>query len=603
VQVIATAGHVDHGKSTLVRALTGMEPDRWAEERRRGMTIDLGFAWTMLPSGEEIAFVDVPGHEKFTANMLAGVGPVPAVLLVVAADGGWSPQSTEHVAALDALGVRHGLLAVTRSDLADPQPVIADALHRLSATSLGTVEAVATSAPTGEGLDALSDALGRLVADLPPPDTGARVRLWVDRAFTMRGFGTVLTGTLGAGRVAVGDAFELGDERVVVRGIESLGRRSPELSAVARVALNLRAIPREEVQRGQVLLTPGAWLRTDRVDVRLTATEPPKLPRQLVLHIGSAAVPVGLRALGPRHLRLDLRTPLPLQVGDRALLRDPGLRQVLTGVVVLDPAPPSLARRGAARQRATVLDEVGDRPDFAGEVQRRQVVSRDLLARLGAPAPPAGDPRLGPAVVDHSGWLVAAAQWNRWTSDIGHLVERQDRRDDRLVHHGVSRAEAVRELGLPDPVLLAPLVAANDQLELADGQVRDRHRGRVLDPALAAAVQPLLDRFALSPFDAPSAGELTGSGLESRRLAAAGAAGAVLVLPGEVVVAADAAARAIEILARLPQPFTTSEARQALRTSRKVVIPLLEHLDRAGSTRRVDGAHRVVADRFLRATP
>jgi selenocysteine-specific elongation factor len=249
VQVIATAGHVDHGKSTLVRALTGMEPDRWAEERRRGMTIDLGFAWTALASGEEIAFVDVPGHERFTTNMLAGVGPVPAALLVVAADGGWAAQTTEHVAALDSLGVRHGLLAITRSDLADPEPVMADALERLSATTLGCTEAIAVSAPTGVGLVDLSAALERLVASLPAPDIDARVRLWVDRSFTMRGFGTVLTGTLGAGRIAVGDPLELADETVVVRGLESLGRGAPSLSAVSRVALNLRAVPREQVQR------------------------------------------------------------------------------------------------------------------------------------------------------------------------------------------------------------------------------------------------------------------------------------------------------------------------------------------------------------------
>ena len=149
MQVIATAGHVDHGKSALVRALTGMEPDRWAEERRRGLTIDLGFAWTKLPGGERVAFVDVPGHERFVPNMLAGLGPVPAVLFVVAADGGWMPQSAEHLAAIDAVGISHGLLAVTRSDLADPGPATRQALDRISRTSLGAVPAVAVSAVTG----------------------------------------------------------------------------------------------------------------------------------------------------------------------------------------------------------------------------------------------------------------------------------------------------------------------------------------------------------------------------------------------------------------------------------------------------------------------
>ena len=186
MHVVATAGHVDHGKSTLVRALTGMEPDRWAEERRRGMTIDLGFAWTTLESGRTVAFVDVPGHERFVGTMLAGVGPVPAVVLVVAADEGWMPQSTEHVDALSALGVREGLLVITRSDLMAPELALADAGEHLAGTPLAGVPAVTVAATTGAGLPALRTALDALVARLPAPDGAADVRLWVDRAFTIR---------------------------------------------------------------------------------------------------------------------------------------------------------------------------------------------------------------------------------------------------------------------------------------------------------------------------------------------------------------------------------------------------------------------------------
>jgi selenocysteine-specific elongation factor len=178
-----------------------MEPDRWAEERRRGMTIDLGYAWTGLPSGATVAFVDVPGHERFVANMLAGVGPVPAAMVVVAADEGWRAQSAEHLAALDALDVRHGLLVVTRSDLADPGPAVRQARTEIAATSLGAVEAVAVSGVTGAGLDELRAALDRLAARLPAPDPDAAVRLWIDRAFTVKGAGTVVTGTLGGGRL------------------------------------------------------------------------------------------------------------------------------------------------------------------------------------------------------------------------------------------------------------------------------------------------------------------------------------------------------------------------------------------------------------------
>src|SRR5262249_59822900 len=208
MQVIATAGHVDHGKSALLRALTGMEPDRWEEERRRGLTIDLGFVWTDGTRGP-IAFVDVPGHERFVGNMLAGVGPVPAVLFVVAADEGWMPQSAEHLLALHALGVSHGLLVVTKIDVMEPDLAAEEALEQIQRTSLADIAWVAVSARTGEGLPRLREALDELVARLPDSDPSVPVRLWVDRGFTIRGAGLVVTGTLAAGTVRVGDALEV----------------------------------------------------------------------------------------------------------------------------------------------------------------------------------------------------------------------------------------------------------------------------------------------------------------------------------------------------------------------------------------------------------
>jgi selenocysteine-specific elongation factor len=236
--VIATAGHVDHGKSTLVRALTGMEPDRWAEERRRGMTIDLGYAWMTLPAGDKLAFVDVPGHERFVPNMLAGLGPVPAVMFVVAADGGWMPQSAEHLAAVDALGVRHGLLVITRSDLADPAPATRQARAEIARTSLGAVEAISVSAVTGQGLDDLRAALVRLVDSLgaAAPARPTPIRLWIDRSFTIKGAGTVVTGTLPAGTVRNGQELALAPSgrTVRVRGLEALGEPAATVTGVAR---------------------------------------------------------------------------------------------------------------------------------------------------------------------------------------------------------------------------------------------------------------------------------------------------------------------------------------------------------------------------------
>ncbi|HET6211527.1 MAG TPA: selenocysteine-specific translation elongation factor, partial [Micromonosporaceae bacterium] len=363
--VVATAGHVDHGKSTLLRALTGMEPDRWAQERERGMTIDLGYVWATLPSGAPLAFVDVPGHERFVPNMLAGVGPVPAVLFVVAADEGWMPQSAEHLAALDALGVRHGLLVVTRADLGDAALAAAEAREYLRGTSLADIEAVCVSAVTGAGLGDLWAALDRLVAALPAPDPAAPLRLWVDRVFVIRGSGTVVTGTLGAGTIRVGDELQVGADRVRVRGLQALQRRCEEVSPVARVAVNLRGAPRAGLRRGSALLTPDRWQLTDVLDawLDLPPGEDAVPPAASTLHIGSARVPARMRLLGPPDgsrlaVRLSLGSPLPLHIGDRALLRDASQTRgtrVLGRVTALDVRPPALRRRGASAGRGREL--------------------------------------------------------------------------------------------------------------------------------------------------------------------------------------------------------------------------------------------------------
>ena len=237
--VVATAGHVDHGKSTLVQALTGQDPDRLEEEHRRGLSIELGYVWTRFDDLGNVAFVDVPGHQKFITTTLAGVGPVPVVLFVVAADDPWMPQAAEHLAALDALDVTRGVLVVTRADLADPRAALGRARAELARTTLAYIPDVVVSARTGAGLDELRTALATELARLPRPDPAADVRLWVDRAFHVRGSGTVVTGTLPEGTVSVGDTLAVGDRLVRVRGLESLGTARDHLSGVARVALNL----------------------------------------------------------------------------------------------------------------------------------------------------------------------------------------------------------------------------------------------------------------------------------------------------------------------------------------------------------------------------
>ncbi|MFJ2087215.1 selenocysteine-specific translation elongation factor [Micromonospora chokoriensis] len=580
--VVATAGHVDHGKSTLVRALTGMEPDRWAEERRRGMTIDLGFAWTTLPSGGTVAFVDVPGHERFVPNMLAGVGPVPAALIVVAADEGWMPQSAEHLAALDALGVAYGLLAVTRADLADPGPATARARAEIAATSLGAVPAVAVSGLTGAGLPELRSALDRLAARVPAPAVDDPVRLWVDRTFTVRGSGTVVTGTLGGGRLRVGDELEVagGDEPVRVRGLHSLGEARPEVTAVARVAVNLRGTPRDRLGRGDALLTPGRFHSTDLVDVRLAGDPAADLPATLTLHVGSAAVPVRVRPLGPDTVRLRLARPLPLLVGDRALLRDPGRHHVTGGVRVLDVAPPPLARRGAAAARAQVLSELDGRPDLAGELRRRRLVRAGTLIRMGVPvhtAPVAGD------------WLADPAHWQRLGEQVTEEVARYAR--EHPLEPGMPVDALRQRLALPDRVLVEALV--RPPLRVHAGRVGTASVDALPEP-VARAVQRVRAEYGDRPFRAPEADRLVDLGLGPREIGAAVRAGALLRLADNVVLLPDALDGAVRVLAGLPQPFTLSAARQALDTTRRVAVPLLELLDRRGATRRLPDDARIV---------
>ena len=619
MHVIATAGHVDHGKSTLIHRLTGTQPDRWAEERRRGLTIDLGFAWTRLPSGEVAAFVDVPGHERFVGNMLAGVGPVPAVLFVVAADEGWRPQSEEHLTALDALSVEHGVLVVTRTDLADPEPAREQALDRLAGTSLGRggpVPSVAVSGLTGDGMDSLVAQLEAMLARLPDPDREADVRLWIDRSFTISGAGTVVTGTLRAGRLRVGDellpytatANDAGP-RPRVRGLQALGADLDEVRAPARVAVNLRGLSYDALRRGDALLTPDAWVGTDLVDVRLRrlyrsphpiqdrtgGTEPEQLVRStgtLMLHLGSAAVAVRPRPLDAQGdlVRLRLARDLPLRVGDRGLLRDPGQHRVLAGVEVLDVIPPALDRRGSARARARELADAFDdglpRPDALAAVllRRHGLVAADRLRMVGLPT-------VGRLVETGSGrtWCVDQTYWHQLLRRVPE--ELAGWREQNPLTAGMPGKALRQRLELPAE-LLEPLLAEAD-LRVRDGYVLDGRRTS-LPAAVDRAVRAVEQDLAESPFEAPTADRLRTLGLGGRELAAAVRAGRLVRIADGLVLLPGAEWQAVSRLAELPQPFTLSLARQALGTTRRVAVPLLELLHDRGVTERLsDGTHRV----------
>jgi selenocysteine-specific elongation factor len=496
--------------------------------------------------------------------MLAGVGPAPVVMFVVAADEGWMPQSAEHLAALDALGVGDGLLVVTKADLADPAQATADALRRLAGTSLEAVPALAVSGRTGEGMPSLVAALAELAGRTPAPDTAADVRLWVDRSFTVPGAGTVVTGTLAAGTLRTGDDLVVSStgETVRIRGLQALGESRETVSAVARAAVNLRGVDQAAVARGDALLTPDAWLPTGQLDVRLRRAA--KLPRELVAHVGAAAVPVHVRPLGTDTARLSLSSPLPLRVGDRGLLRDPGAHRIAAGFDVLDVRPPSLARRGAARARAAQLQRPAPDP-----LRGRGFVSVVDARAMGWPG---GGRRIGAWLAHEEDRAALAA---RASTAVTEWLERNPLAPGMPV-------ESVRQtLGLPATEIVAELLNRND-FTVARGLVR-RHGDR-LPPDVDRAVRQIEDGFAEHPFRAPEADRLRAIGLGKKQLAAAVRLGRLTSLTDGVVLGPHAEERAAQILAALEQPFTVSEARRALDTTRRVAVPLLERMDGSGRT-------------------
>jgi selenocysteine-specific elongation factor len=352
--ILATAGHVDHGKSALVEALTGVHPDRLPEERRRGMTLDLGFGhW--LHDGEPVGAVDVPGHERFVRTMLAGAAGVDAVCLVVAADAGVQPQTREHLAICHLLGLRQGVVAITKCDLASAAR-LAEVRAQLAAlvaeTFLAQAPVVETSARTGAGIAALRQALEQAASRAPARDGAAPVRLPVDRSFTVAGHGTVVTGTLISGTVAVGDTLELAPAglRLRVRGLEAYAQPAAAVRAGQRVAVNLAAIAAGEIRRGMVLLEPGVFATTRELDVACEFLPGAAVPRhraRLSVHLGASRAPATLLWLEqPRYAQLRLQSPVVAAPGDRLILRQLSPALTLGGGQVLDPLPPLHPRGG-----------------------------------------------------------------------------------------------------------------------------------------------------------------------------------------------------------------------------------------------------------------
>ena len=401
--LIGTVGHVDHGKSTLVEALTGRDPDRWAEEKERGLTIDLGFAWTTLEPGGEVSFVDVPGHERFLKNMLAGIEAIDVALFVVAADEGWMPQSEEHLAVLHLLGIDSGVIALTKIDAVDPAVVATvevEIVERLSGTTLQEAPIVPVSARTGEGMERLREELAVRVAEIQLG--GDRPRLWVDRSFSVRGAGTVVTGTLTDGPLSVGDDLELlpGHRRVRIRGMQSHEIEIEAAEPGRRLALNLTGLDRSDAPRGTMLGLPGQWGLSSRFTAMVTVAryvDDLSTRGAFQVHLGSGAHPATIKRLEDRYALIELQVALPMRTGDRFILRESGRRQVVAGGIVIDPEPGSPA---LAIRNAWLIDPLGDKDDVATALLGfRGVDDADRLAAHSGGGRPQGSVHVGMTVL------------------------------------------------------------------------------------------------------------------------------------------------------------------------------------------------------------
>ncbi|HEU4399388.1 MAG TPA: selenocysteine-specific translation elongation factor [Actinomycetota bacterium] len=627
--VIGTAGHVDHGKSALVQGLTGTDPDRLAEEKARGMTIDLGFAWTTLPSGREVGFVDVPGHERFIHNMLAGVGGIDCALLVVDASEGWRPQSAEHLAILDLLGIPAGLVAITKVDLVDEatrERVAAEVRERLAGTTLAGAAVVRTAAPSGLGLDDLRAALDETLDRLPDPPDRGRPRLPVDRVFTMRGSGTVVTGTLSGGTLhAEGEALLLpARRRVRIRALQGHGAPLASASPARRLAVNLAGVTTGQVTRGDVLALPGQWAATRTADCRLRcladAPGPLRGRGAYLLYAGAAETAVRLQPLDADEVRpgqdalvrLHLERALVLDVFEPVVLRDSGRDQTVGGGRVLDPFPQVTVHGTAGRVRRVEELEAREAAGRDGLLERvlaeRQVVPLAELAVLvgvsrgGLAASLAAATGAGRVVRSRTlAWTPAAFQDAR--TAVVEAVERHHRSEPLApgLPAQAARAAALgpgsRRPGATDAggEVVEALVA--DGRLVADGPVvRLPGHGLRLDPAQRAVRDRVESDLEARGVDVLTEAALSELGADRRMTAVLVRLGVLVAIAPGLYLGRSTLERAVEDLRRAfpgGRRFAATEAKEALGTTRRSAIPLLEHLDRSGVTVRLGDLRRL----------
>ncbi|MDP9144778.1 MAG: selenocysteine-specific translation elongation factor [Actinomycetota bacterium] len=580
--LIGTAGHVDHGKSTLIQALTGRDPDRWEEEKRRGLTIDLGFAWTVLGDDQEVSFVDVPGHERYLKNMLAGIEVIDVALFVVAADEGWMPQSEEHLVVLDLLDIDRGVIALTKVDMVDEESLelaTIEVSERIAGTGLANAEIIPVSARTGAGIERLKEVLSDLVAGTTAG--GDRPRLWVDRSFSVAGAGTVATGSLIDGTFVVGDKVEIlpAHRTARIRAMQSHEAGVERAGPGRRLALNLSGVDPSEVPRGSMVGLPHQWRLTNRFTALLkVARYLGELPARgaFHLHLGSGAYPVTVKRRDDNHALLQVPSPLPIRTGDRFILRDAGRKLVVAGGVVLDPSPgpPALAMATANR-----IDAMAGPDRIATDLLAIRGI--DDLDRLAAHS---GGGQPDDAIVVGS----MAITPERFAALLGEAEQAVTK------HH----AEHPLRPGIPSATLATSLDVSQD---LVDVLVEENAVLSRVGPDVTridhreGLDEDMEERWSIaearlrSDLAVPNAAEL---GLDQELLHLMIRNGHLVRVSDDLVFLPEQIDQLVEFIKGMDTGFTVADFRDRTGLSRKYAVPLLEWSDKEGLTiRRGDQRH------------
>ena len=617
--VIGTAGHVDHGKSTLIQALTGIDPDRLREEKERGMTINLGFAWLSLPSGREVSIVDVPGHERFIKNMLAGVGGIDLALLVVAANEAVMPQTREHLAILDLLQVKQGLVAITKSDLVDKdwqELVAAEVEETLKGTSLEGAPIQAVSAHTGQGLPDLLSTIDALLEVTDAPKDLGRPRLPVDRSFVISGFGSVATGTLTDGTLSVGQEVELilAQKRARIRGLQTHRKSEETAQPGTRTAVNLSGISHEEVIRGEVVTIPG-WLKpTTVMDVRLRLIA--GLPRPLK-HSTTVSVHIGTSEALSRVLLLDrdqlqpgetgwaqlrLQQPIAAVKDDFFVIRSS--ETTLGGGNIVDPNARRHRRKDSATlKRLAILQEGTSEQALLEALEslghstleslaRRANVSIDqALAQIQALVQQDQVLTLGTSTVSGNTVLLPRSRWAKITEQVRDTIASYHRQFP--LRRGIPREEVRSRLGLEDNAssLVLSEMVKNGLIAEEDAWVRLPEYRITISQAQRQQLDQYLHQLESVPYSPP-----TEEPLETDLLNVLVEEGKVVKVSESVVFTTQAYREMVKKITghlEVEGKITIAQVRDLLDTSRKYALALMEHLDQRRITRRV-GDERVL---------